>query len=130
MRDRYDGGMPRFVVLLHETPPGYVRGTHFDLMLESSGVLHTWAMEKLPSAAESVLAEQLPDHRLHYLDFEGSVEGGRGSVRRVDVGEYALVESAGSAMKLLMRGKLLLGVLTLAAEGEGDQRWRVELSPG
>ena len=120
--------MPRFVVLQHETPPGYVRKTHFDLMLESAGVLHTWAMEQLPAANETVSAERLADHRLHYLDFEGAVGGDRGSVRRVDAGEYSLVETAGSVMKILMLGKQLRGVLALAADGEDAQRWRISLS--
>ena len=34
--------MPRFVVLRHETPPGYPRPPHYDLMLEQEGGLWTW----------------------------------------------------------------------------------------
>src|SRR4051794_23553598 len=63
--------MPRFVLLRHETPAGSERPTHFDLMLEHNGVLRTWALSGLPAAGEPLLAEQLPDHRLAYLDYEG-----------------------------------------------------------
>ena len=78
--------MPRFVVLLHETPSGYPRGAHLDLMLEHAGALRTWALEKPPLPGEIVVAERLPDHRLEYLDYEGAVSHDRGVVSRVDSG--------------------------------------------
>ena len=58
--DPYDCRMPRFVVLLHETPAGYSRGTHFDLMLEYGEALRTWALNKLPLAGDPVIAHRLP----------------------------------------------------------------------
>lgn len=122
--------MPRFVVLLHETPPGYPRGTHFDLMLEQAGVLRTWALEKLPAADESVMAERLPDHRLAYLDFEGAVAGNRGQVSRVDTGDFDLVADSESALVVAIRGAQLVGSLTLAQVAEGAHRWRVSLGGG
>src|SRR5690348_2558350 len=88
----YDNWMPRFVVLLHETPAGYARRNHFDLMLESNGVLLTWAIPELPTTDGSVAAERLPDHRLMYLDYEGPVSRDRGSVQRVDGGEFEWIE--------------------------------------
>jgi hypothetical protein len=36
---------------------------------------------------ESVLVERLPDHRPHYLDYEGPISDGRGHVRQVARGE-------------------------------------------
>jgi hypothetical protein len=85
--------MPRFVVLHHETPPGYPRPSHYDLMLEQGQSLRTWALASLPELGqEEVVAEELAPHRLAYLDYEGEVSTGRGQVKRVAAGEYALLE--------------------------------------
>ena len=122
--------MPRFVVLLHETPPGYPRGTHFDLMLQHEGSLWTWAIEKLPTAGQPAMAERLPDHRLAYLDFEGEVAAGRGRVSRVDAGEFDVMTDEESLLVLLIRGGQLTGTLTLEQIAEDPHRWCVSLAAG
>ena len=64
-------------------------------MLESDGVLRTWALAEMPRivARRPIDAEGLADHRLAYLDYEGPVSGERGSVGRVDAGTFeTLVE--------------------------------------
>ena len=70
--------MPRFVVLEHVRP----EDRHWDLMLESGDALATWALKHSPDSAQPIAAEQLPDHRLAYLDYEGPISGGRGAVTR------------------------------------------------
>jgi hypothetical protein len=120
--------MSRFVVLLHETPAGYPRGTHFDLMLEDGGRLRTWAVERLPTVGHPVAAEQLADHRLEYLAFAGELTGGRGSVRRVEAGTYDVVADGPCLLVVRLAGERMCGVLTLAREAEADQRWVVSLS--
>jgi hypothetical protein len=122
--------MPRFVVLLHETPAGYPRPTHFDLMLQSGELLRTWALETLPSVGETVAAERLPDHRPVYLDYEGGVAGDRGSVKRIDAGEYEMVADSEAGTVVELRGVTLQGTLTLIPDHENAQRWRVSLSSG
>jgi hypothetical protein len=122
--------MPRFVVLLHETPPGYPRGTHFDLMLEHQGGLRTWALEKLPSGGETVTALRLHDHRLAYLDFEGDVSPGRGRVSRVDAGEFTVTTDDESLLVVAIRGRLLVGRLTLQQTADDPHRWRISLAAG
>jgi hypothetical protein len=122
--------MPRFVVLLHETPAGYPRGTHFDLMLEHDAVLRTWAMEQWPQAGESVMAEMLPDHRLAYLDYEGDVAGDRGRVSRVVAGEFDVVTSAEALLVVALCSDALAGTLTLAQMADAPHRWRVSLAAG
>src|SRR5262245_17631602 len=100
--------MPRFVVLRHETPPGYRRPAHFDLMLEEGGVLRTWALESLPPVGgEPIPAERLPDHRLDYLDYEGPVSGDRGSVSRVDFGTYEPLPSPPNQQRFRLDGTRL-----------------------
>jgi len=133
--------MPRFVVLLHEPPPGYSRGTHYDLMLEFGPVLRTWALSELPVVGRTLVADRLPDHRLAYLDFEGQTAS-VGQVRRVAAGEYRLLdESPGAVVVMLMRSDLQ-GRLSIVAEepeppgsesqaaggAASAQRWRISLS--
>jgi hypothetical protein len=122
--------MPRYVILHHETPAGYPRATHFDLMLERGGVLRTWALDSLPIAGSAAAAEHLPDHRLAYLDFEGQIAGQRGSVTRVDAGEYHITEESPDRFVVQMRGAKLQGALTLEKVDDANQRWRVSFSPG
>jgi len=122
--------MPRFVVLWHETPAGYPRGSHFDLMLEQGEALRTWALENFPAPGESVIAERLPDHRLAYLQYEGEVQGERGTVRRVDAGEYEYLQESTTLLVARIHGNKMQGTLTLNAEDESTHRWRVSFSKG
>src|SRR3954467_858911 len=80
--------MPRFVILEHQFPAGHERAGHWDFMLEVGSVLKTWDLPRAPSMGDAIDAEQLPDHRLAYLEFEGAVSGDRGSVRQWDAGTY------------------------------------------
>jgi hypothetical protein len=75
--------VPRYVILYHDFP-----APHWDLFLERGGVLASWRLLAEPRPGASVPCEPAPDHRLHYLDYEGPVSGGRGSVRRVAAGNY------------------------------------------
>jgi hypothetical protein len=117
--------MLRFVLLLHETPPGYPRHTHYDLMLERAGVLWTWALDRLPAAGQAGSAERLPDHRLAYLDYEGEVAAGRGRVSRVDQGEFEIAAESEERLVIALRGQALRGTLTLEQSSGEPHRWRV-----
>jgi DNA polymerase Ligase (LigD) len=120
--------MPRFVILRHETPAGFPRESHFDLMLQVAGALRTWAMERLPALGEDVSAERLPDHRLAYLDYEGKVSGERGSVSRVDTGDYECLQESKTQFVVRVTGQKIRGTLTLILDDEATHRWRVSLS--
>jgi hypothetical protein len=121
--------MPRFVLLRHELPPENPRPSHFDLMLEQTGALRTWACERMPATAEEVLADDLADHRLTYLDYEGPVSGNRGSVTRVDAGSYEPLAISPDVVRVRIAGVILRGILTLTRATVGGQRWIVGLSP-
>ena len=120
--------MPRFVILRHETPSGYPRPSHFDLMLEHGSVLRTWACEALPTHGQSIAAEQLADHRPDYLYFEGAVSPFRGSVVRIAAGDYKLLEETDSLVRVRLSGPQLSGELALARDAALPQRWWVSLA--
>jgi len=74
--------MPRYVILEHDAADG----RHWDFMLAGGEALATWALAERPDAAGPVAARSLADHRVAYLDYEGPISGGRGSVTRWDQG--------------------------------------------
>lgn len=90
----------RFVLLHHQMPLDAERASHWDLMLEHDGKLLTWElptleMKSLPIVFQALGIRRIADHRLHYLDYEGPVSGGRGNVSREDFGDFC-VESGDS----------------------------------
>lgn len=127
--------MPRFVVLRHECPAGYVRPSHWDFMLEAEGVLRTWALPDAPGAGEAMTAEALDDHRLEYLDYEGPLSGDRGAVTRWDQGTYEfereegkIEQEAGCRLVVVLCGDRLSGRATLTRQQGDDQRWSFAFS--
>ena len=103
--------MSRFVILAHDWPH-----PHFDLMIEVAGVLRTWRLSELPrgkSVADRP-AERLGDHRLAYLDYEGPVSGGRGTVRRIDAGTCVVIRDEPEHFEAIMTGAIICGRLTIA----------------
>jgi hypothetical protein len=96
MDDLTNAGSQRFVLLRHELPKSASKTSHWDLMLENHGKLLTWQLQQLPSGHfpsefSTLGIVRLPDHRLHYLGYEGTISGDRGVVSRVDFGVYKLV---------------------------------------
>jgi hypothetical protein len=113
--------MPRFVLLEHDHP-----FPHWDFMLEEDDGLRTWRLATLPLPGQIVPAEPLGTHRKLYLDYEGPVSGGRGSVRRWDHGSYEADPSAPAGeMRVLLCGEKLRGVVVLR-QGP-DDAWSLEL---
>ena len=54
-------------------------------------------------------AIRLPDHRKHYLDYEGEVSGDRGTVSRIDSGTY----EQQSPVRFMLHGVNFSGSLTI-----------------
>jgi hypothetical protein len=96
--------MPRFVILTHDHP-----FPHFDLMLEACEALRTWRLHQEPAPGRAISAEALGHHRLQYLDYEGPVSGGRGTVSRWDAGEYVAIEDLPERIVLSFEGIHLIG---------------------
>ncbi len=118
--------MPRFVVLEHEGP----RGLHWDFMLEADAVLATWALPEPPNAPRSMLAEALFDHRPAFLEYEGPISGGRGSVTRWDRGTYAVSRRTDDEWVVALNGAKLAGTATLERLPHDPDRWRFSYQPG
>jgi hypothetical protein len=112
--------MPRYVVLQHESP----RGLHWDFMLELSTALATWALPEPPDATRAMLAEALPDHRLDYLDYEGPISGGRGSVTRWDTGTYVLKRRSGAELVVTLEGERLAGTAAIERTPGDPTHWQ------
>jgi len=111
--------MPRFVVLRHDIPGG----VHWDFMLEKGMSLATWSLPEPPDSAHPITAEALPDHRLAYLDYEGPVSGGRGSVTRWDRGTYQVESETEAGLTAMLSGERLRGRVCLKSCPEQRGKW-------
>jgi hypothetical protein len=78
----------RFCILLHDHP-----WWHWDFLLEHGDHALCWRLLRQPCCDEPVAAEKLPPHRLLYLDYEGPVRHGRGTVRRIASGTFQIAAS-------------------------------------
>jgi bifunctional non-homologous end joining protein LigD len=126
------GGNPIYVVQKHAAST-----LHYDLRLESGGVLKSWAVPKGPSIDPAVkrLAVPTEDHPMAYAGFEGVIpEGhyGAGTVIVWDRGTFTnLKEDKGFAESLeeghatfrLDGVKLRGGFALLRTGGGGKPRW-------
>lgn len=108
--------MPQFVILEHRW-----HGVHWDLMLEVGDVLKTWAIDEPIVAGRELPARRLDDHRRHYLDYEGPVSGGRGSVRRIAQGSYKVREWTAARIAVRLEGVQLAGEAELRKLETGDE---------
>ncbi len=111
--------MPRFVILEHDHPV-----LHWDLMLEVETALRTWRLAQVPTAGVEIAALALTAHRLAYLDYEGPVSGGRGSVRRWDAGTFTATSSA-DEWCIDLRGTRLQGEVRLRCASGPDWTFRL-----
>jgi hypothetical protein len=99
--------MPRFVVLEHDWP-----APHFDFLLEAGDLLRAFRLDDAPTSGVNA-AEANFDHRKLYLDYEGEVSGGRGTVRRWDAGTFEWIEDAPGRVVVELHGEKLTGRIEL-----------------
>ena len=111
--------MPRFVILEHDHPT-----LHWDFMLEAGALLLTWRLSAPPTAQHVVNVERIGDHRRAYLDYEGPVSGGRGSVTRWDGGTFDWLENGEERIVVLLRGTRLDGTLQIVRTAEAGWQGR------
>ena len=103
--------MPQYVILTHDHP-----FLHWDLLLEKEGVLKTWRLLKEPDSQSRIEVEALPDHRVHYLDYEGPVSGDRGTVSQWDKGNYEILSEENDQLELKLVGQKMNSVARIVKE--------------
>lgn len=105
---------PTRSALLRHTLPD--RSAHFDWLIErpatTDGIspehrMLTFRCETDPrdaarQSAPDWVGTRLPDHRAHYLDYEGPVSGNRGTVRRVWRAPCQLLETTDTQIRVLL----------------------------
>ena len=122
------GGGLRFVVQHH-----MARSNHYDLRLEWSGVLLSWAVPKGPSynTKDRRLAAKVEDHPIEYRNFEGTIpkgEYGGGTVMIWDEGYWEPYANSNVSeclnkgeLKFILKGRRLKGKWVLV-------RWKAKSS--
>lgn len=122
----------RFVVHKH-----HATADHYDLRLETGGVLKSWAVPRGPSLNpdDKRLAVETEDHPIEYIDFEGVIpegEYGGGPMIVWDTGVWAPMEDVETslrkgAFKFRLSGEKLKGGWMLARlkpkPGEEKVNW-------
>ncbi len=93
-------------------------------MLQVGQLLKTWALPQPPIAGAKMVGRVLPDHRLKYLEYEGPVNGNRGSVVRLDGGDYRLLQEGESEMIVQLSGETFTGRVLLRRLGEESDQWQ------
>jgi hypothetical protein len=114
--------MPRFVILEHDHPD-----LHWDFMLETAAVLRTWRLESAPRYAQLVDATASFDHRMLYLDYEGPISGGRGTVHRWDAGSFTWQTDTPERIIVIIQGARLHGLAEL--QHTDGERWTFTVHP-
>ena len=114
--------MPRFAILRHDGP----KGLHWDLLLETGGVLRAWSLLQPPQPGATLPAEALADHRLLYLDYEGPISADRGTVTAWDRGTYDCQQQGETELILDFHGERLRGRAVLSRVPDSATAWRFQ----
>jgi DNA ligase D-like protein (predicted 3'-phosphoesterase) len=109
--------VPRFVVQQHDATT-----LHFDLRIETGGVLRSWAVPKGPSLdpAARRLAVAVDDHSLAAGEFEGvhqHASRGTGAVIIWDEGEVEITGEEPDHLSFVLHGHKLRGRFGLTRTG-------------
>lgn len=126
--------MARFVLLRHTLADDT---SHLDWMIEDTTLagerrLRTWRLESRPDGAGSFAGERIGDHRVFYLDHEGDVTRGRGSVRRVGSGLVTHARFGADACEVTLAwdgGSKLRYEGRIEADGASPARWVFGATP-
>lgn len=141
--------MATSVLLRHDLPDG---SWHYDWMIErpgdaARGLVTFRTGMRVDEVVGGFEVERLTDHRRAYLEYEGKVTGGRGTVRRVAEGRVVAWVEEGEQVRVVVEfggvarrfvGKVVgddgslghgLGAGSLGTSGAGG-RWRFVVETG
>lgn len=102
----------KFVIQQHAQGPHI----HWDLMLETEGVLQTYRLDRSPQQLAdnpAAGAVRISNHPLKFLTYEGLVNKGLGEVSIADSGAYKMTRQLDDRIDLALAGKILKGQFTL-----------------
>ena len=130
-----------FVILRHELPSEARQPSHWDLMFalrrgdRDDRCLETWAtvadpLQQLfvPNGKLDVL-KKLPDHRAHYLSYEGAVSNQRGTVQRVVSGRITQRLRADDQRIFCLAFRNQQGELALCRQSANVEKWQATWQP-
>lgn len=113
------------VLLRHDTPDGQ---SHYDWMIERGGFLMTFrVLERIDRPTARFEAMPLADHRREYLEYEGPVAGGRGTVTRVAAGTLEILQDESD--RLRVRGTLGDAAGAFQGRAGREGRWEFTFTP-
>jgi len=119
--------MPIYVIHEHRA-----KNLHWDLRLESGGVLKSWALPKMPSWTTGVrrLAIQVKDYPKSKAKFQGEIKEGseKGKMKIWDEGNYNYESKSSKKFIFNLQGKVLKGKYCLIKpepkdEKQKDNQW-------
>jgi DNA ligase D-like protein (predicted ligase)/DNA ligase D-like protein (predicted 3'-phosphoesterase) len=124
------GGEKKEEKLIFVIQEHHARRLHYDLRLESGGVLKSWAVPKgMPeSAGERRLAVETEDHPFEYASFEGTIpvgQYGAGTVKIWDKGSYETKVWENDKIEFTLKGQRLKGryILVRLKKAKDDKSW-------
>ncbi len=88
--------------------------------------LATWQLLSPPellAAGQQMPARRIQDHRQAYLDYQGPVSKGRGSVQFLDRGQYELLYADQGRWSVRLDGTLLKGPYELLRTDQQTDQW-------
>ena len=98
---------------------------HWDMMIEKDGVLKTWRIPaEMPRFdGTAIEAENIFDHELRFLTYEGPVNKGKGTVAIVDSGVCLIASWNKNEIKGRFEGNIITGNFHLTAIA--DEHWEL-----
>ncbi len=117
-----------FVLLEHMTG----HGVHWDFIIEVPGheLLPTWRLLQNPlTTSGDIPAEPIADHPPHFLEYEGPLHEGRGSVRRLDRGAATILNFDSRNLRAGLSGVHVCGEVNITTDPDGRARFRAPDRP-
>jgi len=90
-------------------------------MLEAGGVLETYRLPEPPEKwrDKAIEAVKIFDHPLKFLNYEGSVNKGKGRVEIADCGMYSVIRKDETQKQISFSGNVLKGEFLLNLKEDG-----------